>query len=66
MDFPGVLWYCVWVRTPQYKRDTGMLRISEVLKGLDHLFWEDRLRKLGLFSLRRRCLGVISTMYINT
>ena len=53
--------YCIQVRSPQYRRDTDMLkcvqrRATKMFQGMEHLFKGDRLREQGLFSLEKRRL----------
>ena len=52
-------WVQMW--SPQYKRDIDLLehfqrKATKMVQGIEYLSYKDRLRVLGLFSLKKRRL----------
>jgi len=52
---------CIELWSPQQKKNTDVLqriqrRATKMIRGLEHLSYKDRLRELGLFSLKKRRL----------
>lgn len=51
--------YCVHCGVPQFKKFFEKLELTRVVRGQEHLMFEERQTELGLSSLSRFCLGFV-------
>ena len=60
--------YSVQAGGPQYGKDMKLLEwvqrmVTKMIRGLEHLFHEERLRERGLFRLKRRLQGDLTVAF---
>jgi len=63
--------YCVQLWSPQHRKDMELLErvqrmATKMVRGMEHLSYEARLRHLGLFSLDKRSSGKTLLWPFNT
>ena len=63
--------YCGQVWSPQYKKDRELLervqrKATKMIRGLEHLPYEDRMRELGFSAWRKEGCGVTSLQPFST
>jgi len=44
---------CVQLWSPQLKKDLNLLEATKMIRRIEHLFYKERLREFGLFSLEK-------------
>lgn len=60
--------YCIWTWGLQRKKDVQLLQCIQrgamkMIKGLEHLFYEERFRELALLSLEKRREGDLIAVF---